>query len=171
MDRGSLYIQTKFTPVAGQALNAIPYDKTAPLAEQVAQSFTRSQQNLQTDYVDAFILHTPLFPFAHLLTVWKAMENICKNGGARQLGISNCYDLNVLKRLYNETDVKPAIVQNRFYDESGYDTELRQWCREKGIIYQSFWSLTANPHILAGETLNALAIEHGKTAAQIFFAF
>ncbi len=169
--RESLYIQTKFTPLTGQDPNNIPYDKEAPLAQQVAQSFARSQSNLQSDYVDSLLLHTPLFPFSHLLAVWKAMEKIHESGGARQLGISNCYDLDLLKRLFDKAEVKPAVVQNRFYDESGYDTELRQWCNEQGIIYQSFWSLTANPHILASETLGALAVEHHKSAAQIFFAF
>lgn len=171
VERETLYLQTKFTPLSGQDPKNVPYDKEAPLGEQLLQSFARSQQNLRTDYVDALILHTPLFPFAHLLTVWRAMEGLCKRGGARQLGISNCYDLDLLQRLYREAEIKPALVQNRFYDESGYDTELRRWCLEKGIIYQSFWSLTANPHILASDTLKTLAAEHNRTQAQIFFAF
>ncbi len=169
--REELYVQTKFTPVSGQDANTIPYDKEAPPAEQVAQSFAASQKNLQSDYVDALLLHTPLFPFSHLRTVWRAMEKIQKSGGARQLGISNCYDLAVLKRLYNEAEVKPAIVQNRFYDGSGYDAELRRWCGEQSIIYQSFWSLTANPHLLGSEALFTLARKYRKSEAQIFYAF
>jgi diketogulonate reductase-like aldo/keto reductase len=170
VQRETLYIQTKCTPASGQDPNTIPYDKKSPLAEQVEQSFARSQHNLKTDYVDSLLLHTPLFPFSHLLSVWQAMEKIYKSNNARQLGISNCYDLDVLKRLYGEAEVKPAVVQNRFYDETGYDTELRQWCSEHSIIYQSFWSLTANPHILGSETLVTLARKHRNTEAQIFFA-
>ena len=169
--REELYVQTKFTPVEGQDAGTIPYDKEAPPAEQVAQSFAASQKNLQSDYVDALLLHTPLFPFSHLLSVWRAMETIQKSGGARQLGISNCYDLALLKRLYSEAGVKPALVQNRFYDGSGYDTELRRWCGEQGIIYQSFWSLTANPHLLGSEALFTLARKYRKSEAQIFYAF
>ena len=107
IQREELYVQTKFTPVAGQDPDTIPYDKEAPPAEQVEQSFAASQKNLRSDYVDALVLHTPLFPFSHLLSVWRAMEKIQKSGGARQLGISNCYDLAVLKRLYSEAGVKP----------------------------------------------------------------
>ena len=40
------------------------------------------------------------------------------------------------------------MLQNRFYVDSGYDLELRQFCREQGITYQTFWTLTANPHVL-----------------------
>lgn len=169
--RESLYLQTKFTPLGGQDPASIPYDKEAPLAEQVAQSFAASLKNLKTDYLDGFILHSPLFPFAHLMTVWRAMETIRKNGGARQLGISNCYDLGVLKKLYAEAEVKPAVVQNRFYADTDYDAELRQWCKEQNIIYQSFWSLTANPHLLGSKTLFTLARKYRKSEAQIFYAF
>jgi len=169
--RESLYLQTKFTPLGGQDPASIPYDKEAPLAEQVAQSFAASLKNLKTDYLDGFILHSPLFPFAHLMTVWRAMETIRENGGARQLGISNCYDLGVLKKLYAEAEVKPAVVQNRFYADTDYDAELRQWCKEQNIIYQSFWSLTANPHLLGSATLFNLARKYRKSEAQIFYAF
>lgn len=169
--RETLYLQSKFTPLSGQDPDNIPYDKAASFSVQVEQSFAASQKNLQTDYLDALILHTPLFPFSHLLSVWRAMEGIQKRGGTRQLGISNCYDLSVLKKLYEQAEVKPAIVQNRFYSETDYDTELRQWSSEQGIIYQSFWSLTANPHLLGSDTIMALAIKHRKSEAQIFFAF
>ena len=171
IDRSELFIQTKFTPVAGQDPHTIPYDKDASLSKQVAQSFETSKRNLKSDYVDALILHSPLFPFAHLLKVWKAMEKIYKAGEAKALGISNCYDLNILKRLYEEAKVKPSIVQNRFYEESDYDTPLRQWCKEHHIAYESFWSLTANPHILGSRTIMQYAKKYQKSEAQIFFSY
>ena len=99
------------------------------------------------------------------------MEKICEAGEAKALGISNCYDLNVLKRLYSEAEIKPAIVQNRFYEESDYDAHLREWCNEHHITYQSFWSLTANPHLLGSRTIMKLALKYRKSEAQIFFAY
>lgn len=171
IDRSELYIQTKFTPVTGQDPLSIPYDKDASLSEQVAQSFEVSKSNLKSDYVDALILHTPLFPFAHLMAVWRAMERIYERGEAKALGISNCYDLNVLKRLYSEAEIKPSIVQNRFYEESDYDAHLREWCNAQHITYQSFWSLTANPHLLGSRTIMKLALKYRKSEAQIFFAY
>ena len=169
--REKLYLQTKFTSVSGQDPARVPYDTSAPLEKQVSQSFATSQQNLQTDYVDGLILHSPLSTHAKTLQAWRAMESIQQAGGARQLGISNCYDLTVLQALYSEARVKPAIVQNRFYKESGYDVALRQWCNTYGIIYQSFWSLTANPHILTSKTMQDLTAQYHKTAAQLFFRY
>ncbi len=169
--REELFIQTKFTPLQGQDPQRIPYDPNAALDVQVANSFEVSKHNLGTNYVDSLVLHSPIFPYANLLKVWKAMEAIYHSSGARQLGISNCYDLELLQRLYFDADIKPSVVQNRFYSESGYDVELRQWCDEQGIIYQSFWSLTANPHILGSKAVIDLAQKYDKTQAQILYRY
>jgi len=169
--RDELFLQTKFTPLAGQDPQRIPYDPSQTLAVQVAQSFEASQRNLQSEYVDSLVLHSPLFPYSHLSQVWGAMEQIYHSGGARGLGISNCYDLELLQRLYRDSEVKPSVVQNRFYEESGYDIELRAWCDEVGILYQSFWSLTANPHILKSREFFALTQEYNKTEAQILYRY
>jgi len=169
--RDELFIQTKFTPLSGQDPHRIPYDPHAHLELQVVQSYEASKRNLGIDYIDSFVLHSPLFPFKNQMTVWGAMEKIFHSGGARQLGISNCYDLELLQRLYTDSNVKPSVVQNRFYTDSGYDVELRQWCNERGIIYQSFWSLTANPHILESTEVTALANKYDKTQAQIFYRY
>ena len=46
--------------------------------------------------------------------------------------------------VYAESTVKPSVLQNRFYEDTDYDKGIRQFCAEKGILYQSFWTLTAN---------------------------
>lgn len=169
--RESLFIQTKFTPLGGQDPLSIPYDKNAPLAEQVIQSFEVSKKNLKVSYVDSLVLHSPLENIEKLLVVWQTMEYIYKQQETKLLGISNCYDLEVMKILYKNAFVKPAVVQNRFYRQTNYDRMLRKWCQEKNIIYQSFWTLTANPDLLADNLLRKIAHEFKKTEAQIFFRF
>ncbi len=171
IERDTLFLQTKFTPLAGQDPRQVPYDKNSPIESQVTQSFEVSQKNLQTQYLDSLVLHSPLGPHGLLMKVWAAMESIQKTGGALQLGISNCYNPEVLRQLYADATVKPAIVQNRFYNETRYDADLRNWCSKHGVIYQSFWTLTANPHILTSSTVRTIAQTHNKTAPQIFFRY
>ena len=171
IEREELLLQTKFTPLSGQDPRQMPYDMNAPVEFQVAQSFEASKKNLQTEYVDSLVLHSPMAPHALLMKAWNAMEKIQKTGGARQLGISNCYDPEVFRSLYADANVKPAVVQNRFYQETGYDTNLRHWCSNHGVIYQSFWTLTANPQILASNTVRSIAQKYKKTEAQIFFRY
>ena len=169
--REQLFLQTKFTPLSGQDPLRIPYDKNASLSDQVAQSFAVSQKNLRTAYVDSLVLHSPLQRHQDLMQVWRAMERIHSQGGAKQLGISNCYDIKVLHRLFEEASVKPTVVQNRFYKDSGYDVGIREYCSAKGITYQSFWTLTANPHLLKHNTIKEAARKLGRTEAQILFRY
>ena len=169
--REDLFLQTKFTPLAGQDPLNVPYDKKAELYTQVEQSFDVSKRNLHTHYIDSLVLHSPLSPFEDLETVWKAMEKIAQRGEAKALGISNIYDLEMLERLYEMAAVKPSVVQNRFYQDSGYDKAIRSFCKTNNIIYQSFWTLTANPHILQSEVLFELSQKYNKTVIQLFFAY
>ena len=171
LSRRELYLQTKFTPLPGHDPQRIPYDPGAPLAQQVAQSFATSLRNLQTDYVDCLILHSPLPDQDQMTQVWDAMEQVFHSGGARQLGISNCYDLASLELLYQTAKVKPAVLQNRFYAQTGYDREIREFCRQQAIIYQSFWTLSANPRLLAHGSVAALAAKYARTPAQVLFRY
>lgn len=169
--RADLYLQSKFTPEDGQDPARMPYDPAASLSDQVAQSFVTSLKNLGTDYLDGLLLHSPLANAADLMQVWRALESIFAAGGARQLGISNCYTLAQLEHLYETARVKPAIVQNRFYAQTGYDHDLRAFCRKHRILYQSFWTLTANPQILAHPTVQRLAARFRHTPAQVWFRY
>jgi diketogulonate reductase-like aldo/keto reductase len=171
LTRGDLYLQTKFTPLSGQDPAQIPYDPNASLEQQVAQSFSASTNNLQTDHVDCLILHSALPDRRQMTQVWGAMERIFHAGGARQLGISNCYDPVTLKALYHAATVKPAVLQNRFYAQSGYDQQLREFCRPRGIIYQSFWTLSANPQLLAHGAVTTPADKYARTPAQVLFRY
>lgn len=169
INRKDLYIQTKFTPLNGQDPLNIPYDRRASLSEQVAQSFEVSKKNLGVTYIDGLILHSPLENMDRSMIVWQAMEQIYNQGGTKLIGISNCYNLDMLKQLFDASYIKPAVLQNRFYKDTDYDNEIRKWCQEHKIIYQSFWTLTANPQILSRESLQKVALKYQKTPEQIFF--
>lgn len=169
--RGDVYLQTKFTPLGGHDPARIPYDPTAPLALQVAQSFQRSQANLGVEVVDCLVLHSPLGNPAELREVWQAMETLFDSGKVRQLGISNCTSPQLFRTLCESVRVKPAVIQNRFYDQTGYDVAIRDHCHQHGILYQSFWTLTANPEILAHPVVRGLMDKYGKTAPQVFFRY
>ena len=171
LTRQDLYLQTKFTSLSGQDPTRIPYDPQAPLAEQVRQSFAVSLRNLQTDYLDCLVLHSPLPSVGQTLEVWRTLASLVDAGGVRQLGISNCYRIEQLEVLYESARIKPAVVQNRFYAETGYDREIRAFCRQHGILYQSFWTLTANPQVLAHRAVRELASKYRRTPAQILFRY
>ena len=169
--RNQIFLQTKFSPITAQDPNNIPYDPHASLQQQVMQSFSVSKKNLGTDFIDSFILHSPLNTHHQTMEVWRAMEEIYHYSGVKQLGISNCYDLDKMQQLYHDASVKPAVLQNRFYNQTNFDKDLRKWCAENNIIYQSFWTLTANPTLLQSPVITDIALSSNKTPAQILFRY
>jgi len=171
LTRADLYLQTKFTALSGQDPNRVPYDPKASLADQISQSIAASLKNLQTDYLDCLLLHSPMPTPAQTQSAWRSFESFVDSRTIRQLGISNCYNLTDLERLYESARIKPAIVQNRFYADTNYDRGIRSFCDRNQIIYQSFWTLSANPHVLAHETMTALASIHRRSPAQILFRY
>jgi len=167
--RDTVFVQTKFTPLRGQDPARVPYDPSAPLAEQVAQSVQRSLENLPVGTLDSLVLHSPLPTLADTMVAWRALEAAVDAGQARQLGISNCYDPAAFERLFAEARRPPAVLQNRFYRDAGYDVRLRAFCRDHGVVYQSFWTLTANPHLLDSGPVRAAAAAHRATPAQVLY--
>jgi diketogulonate reductase-like aldo/keto reductase len=171
LTRQDFYLQTKFTSVSGQDPKNIPYDRTKPIEEQVKESLEVSLKNLRTDYLDALVLHGPYPSMASTLKAWRTMESFVEQGSVRLIGVSNMYDLAELEELYEEAKIKPSILQNRFYAESDFDTEIRAFCKEKEILYQSFWTLTANRDALATTEVRKLAKDKGLTPQTLMYAF
>ena len=169
--REDIFVQTKFTPISGQDINNMPYISSDNIITQVEKSFIKSKENLKLDFIDSYLIHSPFNPLEDLIKVYRTMEEFVQNKEVGQLGISNCYDLKLLTYLYDVAEIKPKVVQNRFYADSNYDKELREFCKQKDITYQSFWSLTANPHILISKEVSILASKYEKTKEQIFYKF
>jgi len=170
--RESLFLQTKFTPIAGQGEQA-PYDPRADLTTQVRQSFESSLHHLRTDYVDSYILHAPYSRRglgAADWEVWSAMEDLYRAGKTKTIGVSNI-TARQLTQVCTEANVKPMAVQNRCFAVTGWDLEVREICKANGIIYQGFSLLTANPQVLADREVILIARRLGATPAQVIFRF
>jgi len=129
--RDDLYLQTKFTSLSGQDPQRIPYDPTAPIPQQVAQSCEVSLRNLRTEWLDCLVLHSPLPTLRQTHEAWQAMETLVDAGKTKQLGISNCYELRELESIYGEARIKPAVLQNRFHADTSYGNDIRAYCRQQ----------------------------------------
>jgi len=171
LSRSDLYLQTKFTSIDGQHPERIPYDRKAPLEDQVHQSFAKSLENLHTTYLDALVMHSPMHTMEETIRVWRVFESFVDEGKVRKLGISNIYDPTKLQELYHKARIKPSIVQNRFYAQSNFDTAIRAFCAEHSITYQSFWTLTANREALASSKIRELAAKKNLSPQTLMYAF
>ncbi len=170
--RIELFLQTKFTYVNGQD-HRLPYDAAADITTQVRQSFESSLEHLGVQYVDSYVLHGPWADrgwTAHDREAWAAMEELFQERRVRLLGVSNV-SLEQLGKLCHQATVTPAFVQNRCYARTGWDRDVRVFCREHGIIYQAFSLLTANRRELGSSAMAGIARRLGATVPEVVFRF
>ncbi|KAI8224812.1 hypothetical protein K4K55_009394 [Colletotrichum sp. SAR 10_96] len=174
ISRSSLYLQTKFSPAPSEL--PIPDQ----VHEQVATSFKRlavskslfketaaesadaAKEPATADdefYLDCVLLHSPFREHEDTLLAWRALESYVPHR-IRTIGISNV-DLDELQALCKDAAVKPVVVQNRLNPKEAYNTPVRVFCRERGINFQSFWTLTANPGIVKSELVGGIAAAVG----------
>jgi len=101
--------------------------------------------------------------------VWGVLEKFVNDGKIKKLGFSNIYDLQLLKQMHAWATVKPTVVQNHFTWEECFDVEMRQWCSENNVKYQSFWTLTANTPVVGLEEIRQIAKKRGMTPEQVWY--
>jgi len=170
--REELFLQSKFTSLGGQD-QRLPYDPAAPVAIQVEQSFAGTLVHFGIESLDAYVLHGPTSRYglaADDWEAWGAMEKLHASGKARLLGISNV-TLEQLAALVAGASVKPAIVQNRCFASMGWDRAVREFCTARGILYQGFSLLTANPQAVNHRRTRELARKYATGPAQVIFRF
>ncbi|EPS93590.1 hypothetical protein FOMPIDRAFT_95982 [Fomitopsis schrenkii] len=168
--REDLWIQTKFTSLGGQdRTKPLPYNPTDPLPTQIQSSVQSSLRNLRTPYLDALLLHSPLPRLADTVAAWRALIALQDAGTVRTIGVSNTYDVRVLGQLERETGRAVQIVQNRWFEGNAWDKEVCRYCRERGIQYQSFWTLSGSPSLLKHPSVRTIAQAKHCTPAQVLF--
>src|ERR1700722_7059700 len=119
--------------------------------ERVQPAFEGSLQRLGLEYLDLYLMHTP-FAFqpgenpdprnaageilydkeVTLLDTWRAMERLVTEGKCGAIGLSDI-SLEKLAPLYEAATIKPAVIQVESHIYLT-ETELLQFCREKGVV-------------------------------------
>ncbi|MDI2031127.1 aldo/keto reductase [Saccharopolyspora sp. TS4A08] len=129
------------------------------------KAFDASMARLGLDYVDLYLIHWPVPSQDKYVETWKAFEEISKSGRAKAIGVSN-FQIAHLKRLFDETDVVPALNQIELHPNLP-QAELRAFHAEHGILTEAWSPLGRNNGLLDSATVANLAEKYGKTPAQI----
>jgi len=158
--------------------------------ERVEPAFEASLDRLKLNYLDLYLIHTPFAfqpgdeqdPRDHnsnvlydrgvtLLETWAAMENLLDNGRCRAIGLSDL-GLDGLLPIYESARIKPAVVQVESHPYLP-ETELLDFCKEKGIVLLAFAPLGhgMRPGLLEDPVISAVASRVGKTTAQVLLAW
>lgn len=158
--------------------------------ERVEPAFEGSRERLGLDYLDLYLVHTP-FAFqpgdeqdprdengdiiydkgVTLLDTWRAMEELVDHGRCRSIGLSDI-TLNELRPLYESVRIKPAVIQVEAHPYLP-ETELLDFCSEKGIVFLAFAPLGhgIRPGPLEDPVITQIAARVGKTPAQVLLAW
>lgn len=158
--------------------------------ERVEPAFNASLKRLQLDYLDLYLIHTP-FAFqpgeeqdprdendnviydndVTLLDTWKAMELLVDQGKSRAIGLS---DVNIeqLREIYEAARIKPAVVQVESHPYLP-ETELLEFCKEKGIVFLAFSPLGhgIKPGVLEEPIITKIAHKLQRTPAQVLLGW
>ena len=118
---------------------------------------------LQTDYLDLFLIHWPGFSHTFLDT-WQAMIELQKAGKVKSIGVSN-FLISHLELLIKETRVTPAVNQIELHPYL-IDWNLIEYCRNHNIAVES-WSPILKGQISRDLTLIKLGEKYGKNAVQV----
>ncbi|MBB6501103.1 aldo/keto reductase [Pedobacter cryoconitis] len=158
--------------------------------ERVEAAFEASLNRLRLNYLDLYLIHTP-YAFlpgdeqdprdqngnviydreVTLLDTWRAMENLVDSGRCRAIGLSDV-SLNELVPVYEAARIKPAVVQVEAHPYLP-ETELLEFCREKGIVFLAFAPLGhgIKPGPLEDPVILEISSRVGKTPAQVLLAW
>ena len=158
--------------------------------ERVEPAFEASLERLGLNYLDLYLIHTP-FAFqpgddqdprdqngnviydrgVTLLDTWKALETLVDHGQCRAIGLSDI-SLDELKPIYESARIKPAVVQVESHPYLP-ETELLEYCKQKGIVLLAFAPLGhgMKPGPLEDPVISAIAARVGKTPAQVLLAW
>jgi 2,5-diketo-D-gluconate reductase A len=129
------------------------------------KAFDQSLADLGFDYLDLFLIHWPLPGIdVDYVETWKAMEEIYRSGRAKAIGVSN-FKEHHLRRLFAETEVRPAVNQIEIHPYLTQD-DLRSFDVEHEIATEA-WSPIAQGKVLDDPTILRVAERHGRTASQV----
>ncbi|XP_055625147.1 1,5-anhydro-D-fructose reductase-like [Toxorhynchites rutilus septentrionalis] len=166
--------------------------------DHVAEAFKRSFDMLHVDYVDLYLMHSPmglqfqgyeytdmnptdsdgnaLFSDVDYVETWKAMETLVEAGKVRSLGLSN-FNSEQIKRILDIAEVKP--VTNQIEVNPGWNQKkLIEFCKGHGITVTAFAPM-GRPHrktygnksALGDAKVLEIGKKYGKTDGQVILRY
>ena len=131
--------------------------------EKTKISFEKTLCNLQTDYLDLYLIH---MPFGDYHSSWKAMEEFYREGRIRAIGVCNFLPDRLIDMIFSH-EIVPMVNQielHPFYQEK----ELRQMMTQYNIQPMA-WAPFAEgqKNIFRNELLSEIGKQYGKSSAQV----
>ncbi|MCS5348358.1 aldo/keto reductase [Staphylococcus aureus] len=134
------------------------YDKTF-------EFFNKSIENLQTDYLDLFLIHWPCEEDGLFVETYKAMEELYEQGKIKAIGVCN-FKQHHLETLMSETHIVPMVNQIEVHPYFNQQ-DVQDFCDRHDIKVTAWMPLMRNKGLLDDSVINKLAEKYEKSPAQI----
>ena len=140
--------------------------------ENTLKAFEKSCRDLQTDYLDLYLIHWPAnedeYPDGEWKRVnaatWKALERLYKEGKVKAIGVINFLSHH-LEALMETAEIMPMVNQIEFHPGM-MQKETLEFCRANGITVEA-WSPLGCGSAVKNPLIQKLAIKYGKSPAQL----
>jgi 2,5-diketo-D-gluconate reductase A len=130
------------------------------------RAFDRTLHELDTEYVDLFLIHWPLPTLygGDYVSTWKVLEEFHADGRARSIGVSN-FEIDHLERLADEADIVPAVNQIELHPYF-QNREVEAYGRDHGIATEA-WAPIAQGKVLGDPALQEIAARYERSVPQV----
>lgn len=132
--------------------------------DQTLRAFEKSLKNLNTDYIDLYLIHWPMPDLKKYVGTWKALVKLRSTGMVRSIGVSN-FNEDLILELIENTGITPAVNQvelHPFFQQRA----LREFHFKHKIATEAYTPL-ARGNIFEHPIIQKLALKYQKTPAQI----
>lgn len=131
--------------------------------EKTMKAVYDSLDALGTGYIDLYLVH---MPFGDYYGAWRAMEEMCKNGRMRAIGVSNFLPDRLMDLCYN-AEIKPQVNQIELHPHYQREKELALM-RELGVQPQAWAPFAEGMKGMFSESVLAdIAHKHDKSVPQV----
>lgn len=133
-------------------------------------AFARTMDDLQTEYLDLYLIHWPhdrkYFDNweEKNLETWRAFEELYQAGSIKAIGVSN-FRPRHLKNIMEHAEIMPMVDQVEIHPGMPQD-EILAFCREHNMLVEG-WSPLSTGRIFSVPEMQQLAEKYGKSIAQI----
>lgn len=155
--REEFYLTTKIPPKEEYIKNR----------ETVKATVENSLKNLQTDYIDLYLIHQPIKDVDQLKLTWEVLEGFVKDGKLRSIGVSN-FSIEDLKTLDKFASVKPAVNQIQS-NPTNWNNEVINYMLEEGITPQAWGPMKTTSE--QQDKLEQISDKYGKSWGQVLLRY
>lgn len=130
-------------------------------------SIDQSLKNLGTDYIDLMLIHQP---FGDYYGAYRAMEEACREGKLRAIGVSNFYPDRLID-LCQFAEITPAVnqVETHVYQQQKL---AHEYMKKYGVQHEAWGPFAEGKNnFFQDPVLNEIGRKYGKSAAQVALRF